>query len=828
MAPLVAAGATTVFLAVALSGYLFFHPNKSTRPLGRNSVKARRSVAVLGFKNLAGKPDLAWLSTALSEMLTTELAAGEQLRTIPGESVAQMKINLALPEAHSYSKETLAKIRQNLGTDELVLGSYVPMGNGMIRVDLRLQDAVAGETLASVSEKGSEAQLDELVGKAGAELRAKLGVGGLSESQSAAVKTSLPSSAEAARYYAEGLGRLRVYDNLGARGLLQKAVALEPNFALSHGALATAWQKLGYDAQAKQEAQKAYDLSVSLSREERLLMEARYRESTNDWDKAVETYRTLFNFFPDNLEYGLQLARAQGMAGKGKEAIATTELLRNLPPPQRDDPRIDLVEDGAARSLGDFRRVEDAAARAVAKGQAQGAQLVIAQARLDQCTAFRHLGEPKKATAACEEAERAYATTGNQSGRAGALNNIANNYYDQGDLAGAKRLYEQTLATCRQIGNQRGIAGALDNLANVLGDLGNLDEARKLSEQALEIYREIGDYTGMGETLNNIAAEQTIEGDIVGATKTSEQSLEIWRKIGDKNGEATTLNNLGEMLLNQGEIGLAMTKYQSAFSTFRDMGENSKSAYPLSGMAQVLFAQGDLGGAKEKYDQVPALCREANDKHESAEALFGLGDVFTQQGDLAAARQRHEEAATIRKEIGEKGTEAASLLALAALDVEQGKFSNADTLARKALDEFQAEKLRQDEFRARVMMARSLLAQGKPAEAKKQLDPVALLAARTPYFEARMNYAITSACIKGATGSPAEAARSLEASLAEAIKHGHVGLQYEARLALAETEMKSGNLTAGRARLEVLEKDARANGFLLIARKATAPSRTPS
>jgi TolB-like protein len=41
-------------------------------------IRMRRSVAVLGFKNLSGTADEAWLSTALSEMLTTELAAGDQ------------------------------------------------------------------------------------------------------------------------------------------------------------------------------------------------------------------------------------------------------------------------------------------------------------------------------------------------------------------------------------------------------------------------------------------------------------------------------------------------------------------------------------------------------------------------------------------------------------------------------------------------------------------------------------------------------------------------------------------------------------------------------
>jgi len=70
-------------------------------------------VAVLGFKNLSGKPEVAGLSTAFSEMLTTELAAGGRLRTVPGENISQMKINLALPDADSYGKETLRKIRQH-------------------------------------------------------------------------------------------------------------------------------------------------------------------------------------------------------------------------------------------------------------------------------------------------------------------------------------------------------------------------------------------------------------------------------------------------------------------------------------------------------------------------------------------------------------------------------------------------------------------------------------------------------------------------------------------------------------------------------------------
>jgi tetratricopeptide (TPR) repeat protein len=819
-------GAVAALIVLIAGGFFLWH---FARPRGKPtasagaSVRARRSVAVLGFKNLSGRADVQWLSTALSEMLTTELAAGEELRTVSGEAVAQMKIDLSIPDANTYSPTTLARIRKILNANYVVLGSYLDLGQaagGGVRLDLRLQDAEAGETVTLLSVKGTETQLDDLVTRAGTDLRKKLGVQEVAASEAETVRAGLPSSPEALRLYSEGLAKLRVFDAQAAGKLLEGAIAIEPNCALAHSAYAAVWTSLGYDEKAKQEAKRASELTANLSREERLSVEARYRETTNDWDKAIEIYRTLFNFFPDNLDYGLQLARAQSSAGKGKDTLATIELLRKFAPPQGDDPRLDLAEADAGRSLGDFRRVEASAGRAAVKGQDQGSQLVVAQARNGQCLALRNLGEPKKAIPACEEARRIYAATGDRSGVAMVLNNLANNLYDQGDLAGAKKLYEETLATYRQIGNKRGAAGALDNLSNLAGDLGDPTGARKLSEEALKMYREVSDYTGVGETLNNIAAEQLILGDFEGASGTFQQALDIWRRTGDRNGVATTLNNMADMLLGRGDLAQARSRYQEALSTFQETGQRSKSAYPLSGLAEVLSAQGELASAKLKYEQALAICREANDKHQSASALFGLGAVLAYQGDLAAARQRHEEALAIRKAIGEKASAAESLLALAGLALEEGRPVDAETSARKAVDEFRAEKLRDDEIMARATLARALLLQHKDVEAGREIGFAADLAGGSPSREVHMRYAISAAKVRAATGGVAEAAKILEATLAEAMKYGYFGCQLEARLGLGEIEIKSGQATAGRARLEALEEDAKARGFLLIARKA--------
>jgi eukaryotic-like serine/threonine-protein kinase len=324
---------------------------------GPAQVSLRRSVAVLPFRNLSSRPETGWVATALAEMLTSELAAGEKIRLVPGENVARVTSELGVAASAALGRETLARLRENLGSDFIVAGSYLDLGReagGQIRLDLRMQDASTGDMVTSVTEKGSELQMDDLVTRAGAELREKLGVGEITPSQAESVRASLPSDAAAMRLYSEGLAKLRELDALAARDALQKSAAVEPKFALVHSALAAAWSALGYDTKARLEAQKAYDLSAGLPREERISVQARNLAAQKQWDKAAESYRSLFDFFPDNVDYGLNLASALTHAGRGSDALSVTGALRRLPSPAGGDPRIDLQEAAAYDILANF------------------------------------------------------------------------------------------------------------------------------------------------------------------------------------------------------------------------------------------------------------------------------------------------------------------------------------------------------------------------------------------------------------------------------------------------------------------------------------------
>ena len=69
------------------------------------------------------------------------------------------------------------------------------------------------------------------------------------------------------------------------------------------------------------------------------------------------------------------------------------------------------------------------------------------------------------------------------------------------------------------------------------------------------------------------------------------------------------------------------------------------------------------------------------------------------------------------------------------------------------------------------------------------------------------------------------AIRTLQETIADTKKSGFLGWHFDARLALAQVEIGSGNTTAGLADLRALETDATRHGFLLIARDAAATRR---
>jgi len=783
-------------------------------------VRVRPSVAVLAFKNVSGRPEEAWLSTWLPDMLTTELAAGEQVRTIPEENVAEMVINLSLPEEDSYGQETLRKIHSNLDTDKVVVGSYGPLGKGQIRLDLWLQDAVRGETLAAFSEKGSADDLDELISRTGAQLRAKLGVGSVSEAATAAAKATLPSNPDATRLYAEGLAKLRKFDNVAARKLLQKAIAVEPNFALAHTVLARAWQRLGYDAKAQEEAKKAFDLSTNLGREERLLVEGQYREMAFEWDKAVEIYRTLFEFFPDNLDYGILLANAETRAGKGKDAIVTVESLRKLPSAAGEDAQIDLAGAEASYFLGDFKSAQSFAARAAQNAGTKGAKLLLARALYRQSSAYENLGEGKDAMAASEEAKAIYAAAGDRIGVASTLEVKGEVLAAQGDLSGAIASYNQELAIAREVGDKRAESSALTNMASVLDQQGDSVGANKMYRQALATFHEIGDKNNSATTLLNMGTVLQDEGDLAEAKSAYERALSIFREENDKNGIALVLSNLSTNLDAQGDFTHAKKMLEQSLAIDKEQGRKAPSADKLVDLGDLLQDQGDLTGSAKSYHDGLDLSRSAGDKSMAAYALFGLGNLAVTSADFAGAKQYFDEALSLRNELGERSNIEATRTAIARAAMEEGHIDLAVASLRELCASAQKGKEGDNEVVVVSLLASALLAQGKVIDARHELVGISAKAQKTQALSARLDFVLARGRVAAGSGNASEAAGILKSALVTSQRAGFIKYELASELALGELAWKSTHSAASREKLMKLESDANGRGFHLIALRA--------
>jgi tetratricopeptide (TPR) repeat protein len=244
----------------------------------------------------------------------------------------------------------------------------------------------------------------------------------------------------------------------------------------------------------------------------------------------------------------------------------------------------------------------------------------------------------------------------------------------------------------------------------------------------------------------------------------------------------------------------------------------------LAHLSDVFRLQGDLAGATKLAEESLAISREAQNKRGTARSLHSLASAVALGGDLAGARKMYEEALATRNELGYKGMAAETRLQLAVLTIEEGNLASAEVTSRDTRAEFQRLHQHEDEITADAVLARALLAMGRPSDAQKEIVAGKDLLTRSPDLETHFQLGIVAGWVEAALGKNVSAENELKSVLAGATKHKYVGYQLEARLALGEIETGSGKIAAGHASLTALQKDAAARGFLLIARKA---ARTP-
>ena len=740
----------------------------STRRARSASVSpdTRPAVAILGLRSLSSDPATSWIGPALTEMIAMEAGAGDRLRVVPAETVRRAT-------AAAGDDEDFELLAARLGSPTLVEGSFFAApsagSNREIRLDLRVHGP-DGE-VERISELGSEEGILQLVETAGERLRAALGASPLREEETRAARAALPGTPRAARLYTEGLEHLRRYEARRAIELFEEALRQDPGNARIHSALSSAWYSVGSFARGQAEARAAADQADRLAEKDRMLVEARLHEAERAAEDAARIYATLHDYFPDDLEIGLELVDARIATDATDEALNLIGRLRSMASTV-DQPRLDLAAAEAYRSVSDYDAQLEWSLRAAKRAGELGADQLVARAREVSAGALRDLGRHDEALAAYEVAGRVF--------------------HEAGDRGRAARV---------QISRSK-----------VLRHQGRFDEARAQLEEALEVAREIGDQGSLRHGLNTLAIIHRQVGDLERALELHELEVEATRALEDRRSLQVALTSLGVVEQRLGRLEDAREHFTEALGLGRETGSLRSVEINLNLLGEVRLRRGDLVGAREHFEEALAVNEKTGSPRGRAYYLSGLGRVAALEGRLAEARRHLEEAHDLRLEISEDTNVAWSRLDLARLSLLEGDPAEARRMARLAAATFERQGLEQDHAWARLVEAEAVRASGESGEAAALVERWSRAASEAQNPEIRARGAIVSATIRGTSDGldgAVEAARAI----------GDVLLELEALRARA---LSRGDADGA----EAAERRARGLGWVMLGERRRDSDRT--
>jgi len=327
--PWVAVGAVAL-LGVVL-GWALFGRGGSEGPLGVGE-SGRPAVAVMYFESLSGDEEIRWLSRGLPNMLVTDLAQTPGLDVVSSERIQKILRQIGQEDLENIDKSVVDEVARRAGAGAVVVGSIFKSGEE-VRIDVQVQDVSSGRILSAERVQGRDVfpLVDELTGR----IRASLEMGDSASDRPLAEVTT--PSLEAFQLYSDGLDARRNLRWDDAQQLFEKAVAIDPSFAMAYAELVRVSQAIGATQLIEQYREELMEHIDRLPERQRLLVEARdAARYQGDREKAIELFEALLAKYPDEEDAYPELLRLHdnatdqmAVAERGVEAVPDSGPIRN-------------------------------------------------------------------------------------------------------------------------------------------------------------------------------------------------------------------------------------------------------------------------------------------------------------------------------------------------------------------------------------------------------------------------------------------------------------------------------------------------------------------
>jgi eukaryotic-like serine/threonine-protein kinase len=318
------AGATLLVIGLVVGGWLFFSRNA-------HALTDKDTIVLADFDNKTG--DQVFDDT-LKQALRVQLEQSPFLNVVSDQDVSQELSLMGHSSGQPVTAEVARDLCQRIGSKAVLAGSIASLGAHYV-IGLNAFNCHTGKGLGNEQEEAdSREHVIKALGNAATRIRAKLGESLASvQKYDTPIEQATTPSPEA--FQAFSLGRRASLDSEWAACVpfLERAVRLDPNFAMAYARLGTCYTNLGETTVGAQNTAKAYQLRARVSEPERWYIESHYYENvTGNEENARKVYELWAQTYPRDFRPMPPLNGVYARLGQYDQSLAAARDALRLQP----------------------------------------------------------------------------------------------------------------------------------------------------------------------------------------------------------------------------------------------------------------------------------------------------------------------------------------------------------------------------------------------------------------------------------------------------------------------------------------------------------------
>jgi serine/threonine protein kinase/tetratricopeptide (TPR) repeat protein len=607
------AAAAVVVVAAGIAGFFY------TR--GARALTEKDSILLTDFVNTTGDPVF---DGTLKQAMAVQLEQSPLLNVVPDQRVRETLSFMGRSLDERVAGAIAREICQRDGIKAMLTGSIASLGSHYA-ISIDAANCGTGASLAreQVEADGKEQVLKSL-GKAVSSLRNKLG-----ESLASVQKFDKPleqattSSLEALKAFTMAESQRNQGAETDSIPFYQRAIELDPNFALASARLGTIYGNLNEEGLEKTYKTRAFELRDRVSEREKLYISSHYYgEVTGELDKAIQTYELYKQTYPRDSVPPNNLSIMYNDIGDFQKGLENGLAAIRLDP----NSYFGYVQSSVAyRSLNRPEEAQAILQQALAKGL-DGGGVRFELYRVGAIEGDSSLMKQQLDWAKGKGDDEILLAWGESSA-----------FLSRGQLAKAREVAARALGIAERLQRQDVVALELASEARFSADLGEYSGTEKRT-QALKVKRNRGTLNDAATALalagknsqaealaNELAKASPLDTFVISVQVPTIRAL---IEIGKGNGEkAVELLNSAtpysasnpRVLLTRGNAYLRAGKGAEAAQQFQKLLDQ-RYVYPVAylpslarlGLARAYAVQGDKAKSRTAYDDFFALWKDAD------------------------------------------------------------------------------------------------------------------------------------------------------------------------------------------------------------------------